>query len=94
MLDLMGVQQTAAGLRARMLAVQRAAVLEGVALDQGRLLLVECDNDPLIPASSRQAARAHFPRATVAAIDGGGHYPYILKAEAYNQAIAAFLDMH
>jgi pimeloyl-ACP methyl ester carboxylesterase len=94
MLDLMGVQQTAAGLRSRMLAVQRAAVLEGAALDPDRLLLIECDNDPLIPPSSRQAARERFPRATVASIPGGGHYPYILKAEAYNQAIAAFLGMH
>jgi maspardin len=93
MLDLMGVQQTAAGLRNRMLAVQRAAVLEDAVLDQVRLLLIECDNDPLIPASSRQAARAHFPHANVASIPGGGHYPYILQAEAYNQALAAFLGM-
>jgi maspardin len=94
MLDLMGVQQTAAGLRSRMLAVQRAAVLEGAMLDQDRMLLLECDNDPLIPASSRQAAREHFPRARVASIAGGGHYPYILKTDAYNEAVGGFLGLH
>lgn len=93
MLDLMGVQQSAAGLRNRMLAVQRAAVLQGAALDQERLLLVECDNDPLIPPSSRQAAREHYPRARVVAISGGGHYPYILRMPDYNEALGSFLGL-
>ena len=93
MLDLIGVQQTANGLRNRMLAVQRAAMLQGMPIDQNRLLLIECDNDPLIPASTRQAAREHFPRARMVAISGGGHYPYILKAEAYNEAFGRFLGL-
>ena len=93
MLDLMGVQQTAAGLRSRMLAVQRAAVLEGAAPDQDRLLLVECDNDPLIPPATRQAARAHYAHARVVNVAGGGHYPYILKAQAYNEALDEFLGL-
>jgi hypothetical protein len=27
------------------------------------------------------------------AISGGGHYPYILKAEAYNEAYGRFLGL-
>lgn len=93
MLDLMGVQQSASGLRNRMLAVQRAAVLQGPPVDPSRLLIIECDNDPLIPASTRQATREHYAASRVVNIAGGGHYPYILKAAEYNAAVGAFLGI-
>jgi pimeloyl-ACP methyl ester carboxylesterase len=73
--------------------VQRVAVLQGAPIDQERLLLIECDNDPLIPATSRQAAREHYARARVVAIPGGGHYPYLLQAAAYNAAVGGFLGL-
>jgi pimeloyl-ACP methyl ester carboxylesterase len=57
------------------------------------VLIVECDNDPLIPAPMRAALRAGHPRARVAVVEGGGHYPYLLRPEAYNAAVGGFLGL-
>lgn len=92
MLDLMGQRQDAATLRGRMLAVQKAPLLPALPVPAQRLMLIECDNDPLIGPPVREAIRQHYAGARHCAIGGGGHYPYILKAAEYNAAVAAFLD--
>ena len=92
MLDLVGNQQPAELLRARMLAVQLARPVPPLHLDDRRLLLIECDNDPLIAPASREATRRHYPGAAVCAVAGGGHYPYLLKAPEYGAAVQAFLE--
>ncbi len=93
MQDLVGVQQPATLLRSRMLAVQRAVPVPPLSLDESRLLLVECDNDPLIPPPMRDAIRARYPRAQCCVIAAGGHYPHILQTETYNARVASFLGI-
>ncbi len=90
--ELMGRLQPATLLRSRMLAVQLAVPLPPLGISDDRLMLVECDNDPLIPPAMRQAIRALHPSATFASIAGGGHYPYISQAAAYNAAVGAFIN--
>lgn len=92
-LDLMGQRQSAELLRARMLAVQVATPVPLLGIPDDRLLLIECDNDPLIGAPTRQAIRARYPGAQAVVVEGGGHYPYILKPDAYNAAVGAFLGL-
>ena len=92
-LDLMGKRQPADLLRSRMLAVQVAVPVPPLGVPDDRLLLVECDNDPLIGAPTRQAIRARYPGAQAVVVEGGGHYPYILRAEAYNAAVGRFLEL-
>jgi len=83
--------QPASELRNRMLLVQRAAVMRAAVPASIPVLLVECDNDPLIPPAVREAIRTHYAGASVVQISGGGHYPYYVKADEYNQAIGSFL---
>jgi pimeloyl-ACP methyl ester carboxylesterase len=92
-LELVGRCQTPEMLRARMLAVQRATPLPALALDDARLLIVECDNDPLIPPPMREALRAAHPGAKSVVVEGGGHYPFLLRQEAYDRAVSAFLGL-
>lgn len=92
-LELVGRCQSPELLRARMLAVQRATPLPALALDDSRLLIVECDNDPLIPPPMREALRAAHPGAQSVVIEGGGHYPFLLRPEAYDRAVSAFLSL-
>ena len=92
-LELVGRCQSPELLRARMLAVQRATPLPPLGLPDSRLLIVECDNDPLIPPTMRAALREAYPGAQSVVIEGGGHYPYLLQAEAYGQAVAGFLGL-
>lgn len=90
-LELMGRCQPADTLRARMLAVQLAVPVPPLGIPDDRILLLECDDDPLIPAPMRAALRAKHPGARHVALPEGGHYPYILQAEAYGAAVGGFL---
>jgi pimeloyl-ACP methyl ester carboxylesterase len=92
-LELMGRCQSAESLRTRMLAVQRATPAPSLGIPEVRLLIVECDHDPLIPGPMRAALRAAHPHSPVCVIEGGGHYPYITKADAYNAVVGAFLEL-
>jgi pimeloyl-ACP methyl ester carboxylesterase len=92
-LELVGRCQGAELLHARLLAVQRAAPVPSLGVPDERVLLVECDNDPLIPPPMRDALRAAHPQARHVTVPGGGHYPYLLRAEAYNEAVGAFLGL-
>ncbi|MFM8768346.1 MAG: alpha/beta fold hydrolase [Rubrivivax sp.] len=92
-LELVGRCQAPELLRARMLAVQRATPLPPLGLPDAQLLIVECDNDPLIPPPMRAALRAAYPGAQSVVIEGGGHYPFLLRAEAYERAVAGFLGL-
>jgi maspardin len=92
-LDLVGQVQSAELLRSRMLAVQMARPPEPLGVPDERVLIIECDNDPLIPPLMRAALREAHPAALHVVVQGGGHYPYIVRAEAYNAAVGAFLGL-
>lgn len=80
-------------LRSRMLAVQHAATVPVLAISDRDILLIECANDPLISRAVRKDLRRAHPDASVVEIAGGGHYPYIVRAQAYNAAVGQFLGM-
>lgn len=92
-LELVGRRQSAELLRARLLAVQRAVPVPGLGVPDERLLVLECDNDLLIPPPMRAAVRAAHPQARHVTVEGGGHYPFLLRSEAYNAAVGAFLGL-
>lgn len=92
-LQIVGHGQTPELLRDRMLAVQRAAPVPALAVPDDQLLLIECDNDPLIPPPMRAALRAAHPGSGSVIVEGGGHYPYLLRPEAYDRAVQGFLRL-
>ncbi len=55
-------------------------------------LLVEATNDPLIPESLRAALRATYPKAKRFVFEGGGHFPYLNRPQAYNAMLRDFLS--
>lgn len=92
-LELVGNRQSAELLRSRMLAVQLAQPVPPLGVDDGQVLVLECDDDPLIPPPMRAALRAAHPRARQVALPAGGHFPYVTQPAAYNAAVAGFLDL-
>lgn len=92
-LDLVGNRQSAELLRSRMLAVQLAQPVPPLGVDDGRILVLECDDDPLIPAPMRAALRAAHPQARQVALPVGGHFPYVTQPAAYNATVGPFLDL-
>ncbi|MBL8363313.1 MAG: alpha/beta hydrolase [Rubrivivax sp.] len=92
-LELVGHRQSAELLHARMLAVQLAQRVPALGVDDERILVLECDDDPLIPPPMRAALREAHPRARHVALPVGGHFPYVTQAAAYNASVGAFLDL-
>ena len=58
----------------------------------GRILILDADDDPLMPAASRAALRRLYPRAEVHTFSGTGHSAAILQPVRYAQVIRSFLS--
>jgi pimeloyl-ACP methyl ester carboxylesterase len=46
-------------------------------------VVLDCDDDPLIPAVARDRLRNQYPRARHARLATGGHYPHVLNPQRY-----------
>jgi pimeloyl-ACP methyl ester carboxylesterase len=57
----------------------------------GRVLLIDSNDDPMIPAAERARLRETYPRALVCTFDGAGHLIPILRREELVGLIRAFL---
>ncbi len=55
-------------------------------------LILESNNDPLIPKKLRQDLKELYPDAKVYTFNNEGHFPYINAAERYNMALKNFLN--
>ena len=57
----------------------------------GRVLVVESDDDPMIPADERRRLREAYPRALVCTFTGAGHMIPLLRLEELVGVVKAFL---
>lgn len=57
----------------------------------GRVLLIDSNDDPMIPAAQRARLRGTYPRALVCTFDGAGHLIPILKRDELVGLVRAFL---
>ncbi len=55
-------------------------------------LIIESDNDPLIPPELRKQIKEFYPDAEVYTFHGEGHFPYINAASKYNRVLKAFFQ--
>jgi len=58
---------------------------------RGRVLIVESDNDPMIPPAERRRLRDTYPRALVCTFPGAGHMITLLQPEALTSLVKAFV---
>ena len=75
-------------LKARVLALLRAENLPPLPIEDGRIVIVECDDDPMMPPTARAEVRKRYPGAEAQALPSGGHFPYISRPDAYTKIIA------
>ncbi|MCF6241575.1 MAG: alpha/beta fold hydrolase [Bacteroidales bacterium] len=54
-------------------------------------LILESNNDPLIPPKLRQEIKELYPDAKVYTFNNEGHFPYINAADEYNKVIKDFI---
>lgn len=83
MAQLVGVEQDAATLKTRLQLLALAAPVPAVDLPPDRIVLIDDASDPIVPDAARQQLRQRYARAEQHALEGGGHYPMVLQAEAY-----------
>ncbi|MCH9046298.1 MAG: alpha/beta hydrolase [SAR324 cluster bacterium] len=74
-------------LKARVLALLRAEDLPPLPIPDSRIVIIDCDDDPIMPPPVRKAVRARYPGAEAHALPSGGHFPYISRAEQYTAII-------
>lgn len=86
-LDMLSGRQSAANLKARFLGVTQAVRCPPLSLDPSRIVIIDCDDDPVIPPASRRAVRDAYPGAAVCTLARGGHYPHILNPDAYEDLL-------
>jgi pimeloyl-ACP methyl ester carboxylesterase len=91
MLSELGMEQSAAEVRAIRLAMLRAAALAPVGLDPDRVLVLDCNDDPIITPWTREDVRSAYAASRQVAVENGGHYPFVLNPDDYIDALSAFL---
>ncbi len=55
------------------------------------VLIIEADNDPLVPAQLRAQLKETYPSANVHTLSGVGHFPYLNAPDDYTAILRAFL---
>lgn len=55
-------------------------------------LIVEADNDPLVPPEARESLKSTYPRARVVTLADVGHFPYLNRPALYTRTLEAFFE--
>ncbi|MDP2089862.1 MAG: alpha/beta hydrolase [Flavobacteriaceae bacterium] len=55
-------------------------------------LIIESDNDPLVPPILREEIKKLYPNAKIYTFHNEGHFPYVTDAQNYSKIIDAFLN--
>ena len=80
-----------ASLHAHFLAVVRARSCPLLALDPRRLLVLDCEDDPVIPPAGRANVRRHFTAGRQRTLASGGHYAHLLNWPDYREELLGLL---
>jgi pimeloyl-ACP methyl ester carboxylesterase len=76
---LVGSAQTLENYKSRLLLMMSAPPLAAPPISPERVMIIDDDHDPILPAPMRDAVRERFARSEQHTIDGGGHLPAIQR---------------
>jgi pimeloyl-ACP methyl ester carboxylesterase len=76
-------------LQARFLGVVRSQACPALSLPDSVVTVLDCDDDPLIPAAAQERLRGQYPGARHVSLPKGGHYPHLLNPKAYEALLFA-----
>jgi len=78
---------SAEALKARVLAIASGGVVPEIPMPGNRIVIIDCEDDPLISPAVREDVVRRYPGAERVRMPVGGHYPYITRPDAYTAAI-------
>jgi maspardin len=80
-------RQSPENLHARFVGVTQAQPCPPLPLDDSDIVVIDCDDDAVIPPAARERLRLRDPRARHARLATGGHYPHILNPDRYESLL-------
>lgn len=84
-------QQSDAELYGRSLAIAHLGAVRLSQVTPKRLVLLSCVNDPVSHESVASEVAASYPDARHIRLSAGAHYPHLINAAAYNDALSSAL---
>jgi pimeloyl-ACP methyl ester carboxylesterase len=82
---------SAEALKARVLAIAGGGVVPELPIPEDRIIIIDCEDDPLISRAVRDDVGRRYPGAERVRMPVGGHYPYITRPDAYTAVIERIL---
>ena len=79
MTALVGPVQSITNYKSRLLLLMGAGPLDRALIPDSRVMLIDDDHDPMVPAEMRNALRSRYANAERHAVTGGGHMPAIQR---------------
>jgi maspardin len=80
-------RQSPENLHARFAGVTRAQPCPALPIAESDVVVLDCDDDPLIPIAARERLRSRYPGARHVSLPQGGHYPHLLNADSYENVL-------
>ncbi len=81
LLAIVGPQQDADSVKARLVSLLSAKPVRRVPLPAARVVVVDSDDDPVISSQQRNELRRRYSASPHHMISGGGHYPSVLRPD-------------
>jgi maspardin len=91
-IELLRDGQSGASLRERMLAAATAPLAPIMPSGKFPIGILDCDDDPILPARTRADLAWAYPRARRLTLESGGHYPHVISAEEFNRFVEGMLE--
>lgn len=84
---------SARAMKARVLAVQAAPAVPELAIPHAHITVIDCEDDPLLPRAVQDDVVRRYPGARHERLKTGGHYPYVVRPDAYCAVLARALGI-
>ena len=93
-IELLRDGQAGESLRLRLLAAASAPPTPVMPDGRFTVAVLDCADDPILTAQTRDAVAARYPTARRLTLPTGGHYPYVTRAREYNQFVESVIAGH
>lgn len=80
-------RQSPESLHSRFAGVTRSQACPPLPIAERDIVVLDCEDDPLIPPAARERLRHRYPGARHVALPQGGHYPHLLNADRYETVL-------
>jgi maspardin len=87
MAALVGPVQSPTNYKSRLLLLIGAEPLDRPPIPDSRVMVIDDDQDPMVPAEMRNALRSRYANAELHAVTGGGHMPAIQRPAEFAELI-------